>query len=222
MQEKKKINYLFIGISLLLLILLSYIESLSPSYLIKSIIKLSLLISPIIIYSFITKESFKDIIRFNKLHNAKLLIILMILAYVGIIILYLLLRSQIDLSNIKDKLLHKEHLTKDNFIYIFLYIIFINSLLEEVFFRGFLFHLIDNKKYAYIFSALCFAIYHIAIIAAWFNIYIFIFAIVGLFVVGLFLQFISNKYESIKASWLIHALANVAINTIGVFMLFDL
>lgn len=52
----------------------------------------------------------------------------------------------------------------DNFIYVALYISFINSLLEEFFFRGYVFLILkkdSSLKFAYGFSSLMFAFYHV-------------------------------------------------------------
>ena len=78
-------------------------------------------------------------------------------------------------------------ITLDNFIYVTIYISFLNSFLEEFFYRGYAFitlkkHL--NRKISYIFSASLFAIYHIGMILE-----SFIFPDIILVVIGLFLGF---------------------------------
>ena len=70
-------------------------------------------------------------------------------------------------------------------------------------------------------SALLFSAYHIGIFISWFNPFLFILCLAGLAAVGLFLQWISEKYQSIAASWLIHGCANIAINTIGALLIFE-
>ena len=63
-----------------------------------------------------------------------------------------------------------------NFIFVAIYISFANSLLEEFFFRGFAFlklKEVSSRKFAYIFSALAFSIYHLAMMIGWFDIVLF-------------------------------------------------
>ena len=98
--------------------------------------------------------------------------------YFFIIILFFLLRDYIDLDVIRNNLLAKENITASNFVYVSLYISFVNSFLEELFFRGFMFLSLaksGSRRFAYSISSLAFSLYHVAIISAWFNIWIFIF-----------------------------------------------
>ena len=43
----------------------------------------------------------------------------------------------------------------------------------------------------------------------------------GLFLVGIFLQIIMKREDNLLGSWLVHAFANLAINTIATIMLFS-
>ena len=103
-----------------------------------------------------------------------------------------------------------------------LYISFVNSLLEEFLFRGFVFltlKRITGKKFAYLFSATVFALYHVAMMIGWFGIGVFFIVMVGLFAGGLIFNFLNEKSSTVYPSWLVHMFANFAINTIG-FILF--
>ena len=140
--------------------------------------------------------------------------------FLGIGILFALLKNQIDLSSIKESLIAKENLTKSNCLFVFAYIIIVNSFLEESFFRGFFYSLFENKKVGAVISGLVFSLYHIGIVITWFNPFVFALCIIGLAIVGMFLQWLSSKYQSIMASWITHACANIAINTIGALMIF--
>lgn len=214
------------ALALISLTVMSYIEKvIAPPYLIKSVCKVALFLGAIIAYSLISKEKLTEIIHLKKMKKAGILYAGMIGAYAGIIILFLLLRNVIDLDNIRSSLLVKENLTRDNFIYVFTYIIICNSFLEEAFFRGFIFHLFDTlgyRKAGYIVGGLCFALYHIGMVSGWFNPLVFALCIGGLAVVGAILQAVCSYYDSLKASWLIHACANLAINTIGTIMILGL
>ena len=55
----------------------------------------------------------------------------------------------------------------------------------------------------------------------WFNIGLWILAIIGLFVGGCLFNLIDDKSKSIYPSWFVHMFANFAINTIG-FIMFEI
>ena len=101
-----------------------------------------------------------------------------------------------------------------------LYISFVNSLLEEFFFRGFAYLTLEKRvPHASLFSAVAFAVYHTAMMLGWFPPAIFALALAGLTVGGMIFNWL-NKYDgSIYTSWLVHMCANFAINTVG-FILF--
>ena len=129
-----------------------------------------------------------------------------------------------DLSNITSALTKNIGVNKDNFLFVAIYISFINSLLEEFFFRGFAFLTLKKfttKKYAYIFSSMSFALYHVSMIVGWFDIILFGLALTALFIGGLIFNYFNEKYENIYISWLIHMFANFATNGIG-FILFGM
>lgn len=203
---------------------LSYFEGvLEPSYWYKSLVKALCFSSAVLIYCRLYKENILRVLHIKKKLPSKKLLILMCLVYLGIICAYLILRNQIDLSSIRESLLNKEGLTKENFVFIFSYIIIVNSFLEEGFFRGFLYHVFaDNGKKAagMLFGSFLFAIYHIGIVSTWFHPLILILCIAGLMGAGIFLQLICEREDNLLASWIVHGFANLAINTIGVFMLF--
>jgi len=200
-------------------------QVIAPSYWIKSGCKLLLFCGAILIYKLISGRKLCEIVAFRKMKPAGLLYILMGCAYAGIIILFFLLRGRIDMSGIRQSLTEKEQLTRENCLFVFAYIILFNSFLEESFFRGFLTGLFGElgiPRAGWVISGLCFALYHIGMVATWFDPFVFILCIAGLAVVGAALQFIDHKYGSMKAGWLVHACANLAINTIGVFLIFEI
>ncbi|MBQ1899980.1 MAG: hypothetical protein II153_03650, partial [Erysipelotrichaceae bacterium] len=61
---------------------------------------------------------------------------------------------------------------------------------------------------------------HIGIVANWFQPAVFLLCIVGLSLAGLFLEWICERNDTLLASYAVHAFANLAINTIGTFMMF--
>ncbi len=193
-----------------------------PGYLMKSVWKVGAFAGlPFVYCAFNKRVSLKDffIIRTPK----QLLWSLALGAGVYALILcgYWLLAQFIDLNNIAAQLSENAKVNKDNFIMVALYISFVNSLLEEFFFRGFAF--LSLKKIlprflSYILSAMAFAAYHIAIMSGWFSPWLFATLIAGLFIAGLFFNWLNEKSENIYPSWLVHMSANFAINTIGLIM----
>ena len=142
----------------------------------------------------------------------------------GVIIIiltgYFLLRQFFDDQMILGSL-KNEGITKSNFPAVFLNIIFVNAFFEEFFFRGFVFRgglKIGTKQYAYLFSAVLFALYHVTMIMNWFTLPIFFLCMAGLFVGGLIFNYVTDKCGSIFGSYIIHAAANLAINAIGLYI----
>ena len=223
MKKKRKIISAVV-LSLLAVGVMSVFESIvQPSYWIKSFIKVICFSSAVIIYSFIYKEKIGDLLNLKKKPPSRRLLIVTGLVYAGVIIAYLILKDQIDLPNIRENLLKKEGVTKDNFIFVFSYIIVINSFLEEAFFRGFIYNVFRKEAHplsGMIYSSLLFAIYHLGIVALWFDPLILVVCIGGLAFAGAFLQLIEIKEDNLAASWFVHGCANLAINTIGTMMLF--
>lgn len=195
---------------------------LKADYFIKSVIKFVLFLVLPIVYSFYDKDlRIKEIFKPNK-KGSILSCVLGVLVYVVILGGYLLLKDVFDFSAITGALTDNIGVNAENFIIVSLYISFINSLLEEVFFRGFAFinlKRITGRKFAYFFSAGIFAVYHIAMMIGWFKLDVFLIVMTGLFAGGLIFNYLNERSETIYPSWLVHMFANFAINTIG-FMLF--
>jgi membrane protease YdiL (CAAX protease family) len=131
---------------------------------------------------------------------------------------YMLVRSRIDTVSIMTEMNEKSGITRQTYLYTGLYITFINSFLEEWFFRGFLFSGLYQrglKHLAYIWSALLFSIYHLAIFNTWFTPPVMGLALLGLMAAGLFLNYMVRRTGTLLGSWLIHLSANIAIIGIG-------
>ncbi len=219
MDMVKKISFGIISAVLFLIIMTFTEQILQPNYLVKSLIKLSITALIFITYCSIFKQNLKEAVFFRKMKPAKNLYLCMIIVFTGILTIFFLIRNYLDLPSIRQNLISKEQLTKQNCLFVFAYIAIVNSFLEETFFRGFLAHCFE-KKSGILFSALMFSIYHLGIIDSWLNPAILIFCMIGLFFAGIFLQIICNHFDSVKASWIVHGSANLAINTIGVILIF--
>ena len=97
---------------------------------------------------------------------------------------------------------------------------YVNSLLEEIFFRGLIFHAFDNRLISYLVSGISFSLYHLSMIANWGNAFIFVLMLVLLFIASVVLQIFSLHFKSLKASYLVHAMSNLAINSLGFYIIY--
>ena len=198
-------------------------QLLAPPYLIKSLIKLLLTVTLIGTGTALSKVSLKESIRFRPMQNAGKLIVIMIAVIPAVLLGFWLLRGFLVPQAIRENLMRKEQLTKENCLFVFAYIALVNSFLEESFFRGFLtegFRRAEMPKAGRICSALAFAVYHLGIVDSWLSLPMLLVCIAALFGAALFLQAICDHYDSVKASWLVHGCANLAINAVGILLIF--
>lgn len=134
---------------------------------------------------------------------------------------YYLLRNWLDIDAIALKLTADGGVSGDNFLWVALYISFVNSLLEEFLFRGFAFITLKRhipRPVAYLFSAVTFAAYHFGMFAGSGNVLIWCLALGALAIAGCVLNFLNEKSGNIYVSWLVHMFANFGINTIGLLV----
>ena len=218
---RKKYTILFITV--ISIIIMAIVEVLiKPNYAMKSLIKIiCFCVIPIIISRINKTIDVKSFLKFSK-KSLKTALTLGVFIYLLIFIGYLIANNFYNFSSITSSLNETLGINKNNFIFVALYISFINSLLEEFFFRGFAFTNLKHsftRKNTYIVSSFLFAIYHIAIMNSWFNIYITILILIGLFIGGLIFNYFNEKENNIYISWLIHMFANFSINTIGFILL---
>ena len=207
-------------LSIIAMFLVDYF--IQPGYLIKSMFKIILFLTiPLIFVKVGRSISIKNYFKISSKKQLLISLGLGIGVYIIILGAYFILKSFINLDNIQDILLESLNVDKDNFIFVALYISFFNSLLEEFFFRGFIFLSLlktSGRYKAYIISAFAFAIYHVAIMVGWFNIALFLVALSGLFIGALIFNYLNEKNNNIYNSWLVHMFANFAINTVGFIM----
>lgn len=192
-----------------------------PAYAVKSAVKIILfLLVPLILSIFDRGISLKELLKPN-IKGILLSFALCIPMYAVILAAYLLLKDTFDFSQVTESLTANIGVTKENFIFVALYISFANSLLEEFFFRGFAFLTLrksSSAHFSYIFSSAAFSLYHIAIMTGWFSIWVFVISLAGLFAGGMIFNYINSKSGNIYTSWLVHMFANFAINTIGLML----
>lgn len=197
---------------------------LKPEYFVKSAVKLVLfLVLPAFYYVFDRDIKIKELFIPQK-RGILISLVLGVSVFTVILAGYFLLKDVFDFSKITGALTKNIGVTGKNFIFVSLYISFVNSLLEEFFFRGFAFltlKRITSRRFAYLFSASVFAIYHVAMMIGWFDFYVFLIILAGLFAGGLVFNFLNEKSATVYPSWLTHMFANFAINTVG-FILFGI
>ena len=135
---------------------------------------------------------------------------------------YALLSPWLDLSAVPAAMAANGGITADNFLYVGTWIALCNSLMEEIFFRGFAFlqlKRVSSRRFAYVVSAAAFSLYHAAIVDGWVSPALYLLMLAALFVYGLFFAWLDERDGRIWASWLMHMGANVAINLIGMRLL---
>lgn len=188
------------------------------SYEVKTLCKILLFtIIPFFYWMYFKKSSSS----LEKKKTFVLSIALSIATFSIIIISYLLFKTLVDFNSIKSEL----SLDESEFLYRGIYIIFGNSFLEELFFRGYIFlnlYRLGLKKTSYVFSAVLFAIYHIAIFQSWFSLPIMLLVLFSLFTVGLIFNYLCTRVSSFIGSWMVHASADLAIILIGWYTFYSL
>lgn len=216
--RSKKLILLFFILLLLppLLILLSR-SLFEASYFTSSVYKLVFLF-PVFYRVFIEKKEFKVSIFehflfpvFKKRIFSSLGIgAIFILIYVGAFYFF---REYLDLQNVVDQLRQMADINVKNILFIGMYIILINSLLEEFFWRGFLF---DKLRYqvrqwiAYLLTGIAFSFHHMVFYYNWFDLKYLIIITVGLSIYAMIMNFIFSKTKDLYTCWLIHGCADVA------------
>lgn len=222
MNRRKYIIFFLVAISCLIMGIVDAV--IQPKYLIKSIIKIILFLILPLIYTYYNKDAGLKRLFVPKTKGIKIALLSGVAVYIAIISAYFLLRGVFDFSEVVTRLNDDVGVNKVNFLWVAIYISFINSLLEEFFFRGFAFFTlkdVSSRKFAYFFSSILFALYHISMMIGWFRIELILVAVLGLFIGGIIFNLFNEKKGNIYMSWLIHIFANFAINTIG-FILFSL
>ncbi|SFS58889.1 CAAX protease self-immunity [Halolactibacillus miurensis] len=217
MTRHKRITALILFITLP--ILMAPVDLfLAPNYWVKSFVKIILFILvPLSLNQYFKWVKVSDIFvlkRKQVLH----IVVLAVATYGLIVLAYLLLKDLFDFSMVTGQLASSMAITKNNFLFVFFYIPLVNAMIEEGFFRGFGFLTLNNywpRWMSYTLSAFVFSLYHVAIMAQWFSPVLFLLLIASLVIAGLFFNYINEKTGSILTSYVIHAGANLAINTIG-------
>lgn len=219
-MKNKKLAYIVISSALIIISLYFVDQVLQLNYISKVLVKVILfLVFPIIYiklskYNFV-KDSLKVVKKKFKLKPSHLLgIIIAITLFIAFIFIERFMNVDVLILELEEKY----KINKSNIFFYGAYLIFVNSLIEEFFFRGFLFlnlKKLNMKRTAYIVSSVAFSIYHISNFQNWFNVWVLILALVGLFLAGLIFNYLNDKDDTFLNSWFVHICADVSIVIIG-------
>lgn len=191
-------------------------ELFSANYLFSSIYKIIFLF-PLVYRVWIEKKSIKQGIveHFSfstlKKHIVPVVSIGVFLAtvYIGS---FMLFKGFLDLEGIAIKLQEVMDLNVTNLIFIGLYIILINSLLEEYFWRGFMFDKLRglvSPWLAYALTGVAFSFHHVVFYYNWFTPLFFWLVTIGLIGYAVIMNYIFSRYKDLFSCWVIHAFADV-------------
>ena len=220
---KKHQTVLILLVTIICCLMMAMVDGvLRPGYAVKSAIKIALFM----LIPLIASRMDRGVLYLSLLRPKKKGLLPAIALGIGIYVVilggYFLVSPFFDFSQIAGALTDNAGVTKENFLYVSLYISFANSFLEEFFFRGFVFTNLkqhSGRKLAYIFSAVAFSLYHVAMMIGWFSPALFLLVMVGLVIGGMIFNWLNEKLDTIYCSWLTHMFANFAINTIGFILL---
>ena len=224
MVKEKRNAWIILGLSLVLCVCMGLVDAiLSPPYAIKSAIKW-VLFGAIPVAYLVSTQSFapRKLFSLQKKHG-KLIAPLALGIFAVILIAFFALRSFIDFSSITNSLTADAGVTRQNFIFVALYIALINSFLEDFFFRGFCFFSLRplGVPFAYVASALLFSAYHVAFMDGWLSPSLFALSLFGMALGGGIFAFLNHKTESLLPSYLVHMASNLATNLIGILMFYS-
>ena len=169
-----------------------------------------------------SRRDFKPLFELYRKKYILISVVFGIVTFVSVIGGYYILRNQFNPAAILASLANSK-ITETTYPFVFIYIVVVNALLEEFFFRGFMFltlFRLGYKKFAYIFSALLFSLYHYPIIGNVVSPLFLLLALVGLFAGGSFLNEVTRRCKNIWGALIIHIGANLAINSIAAYFFY--
>ena len=223
-MDKKK-AYGIMAFAVACCVVMAFVETvIEPAYLVKSAIKAVVFLAlPLVLARAAGIRLWDGAFGLDRKSVVSLLTLGLVI-YGGIIGAYALTQNLFDYGSLVQALSADQKVGNGSFWGVAFYISFCNSFLEEFFFRGFGFLSLGEAlvpKAAYLFSSLLFALYHVAIMASWFSLALFLLLTAGLVAAGLLFNWLDSRTNSLYPSWFVHICANLAINSIG-FLLFGL
>lgn len=214
-NNQKKILLLILVILPPIFIILSH-EFFPGNYLLSSIYKI-IFLAPLFIRLFIKKQSFKVALTqdfsLNKFKSnaSKLFLIGLSLSLIYLSSFYIF-KNFLDIKTITDRLNELASINLNSIIFIGAYIIIFNSILEEYFWRSFIFEefsKIIKPIPAFIISATAFSFHHVVFFYNWFSPLFFLLITIGLIGYALIMNFIWQKYRELFSCWLVHAMVDI-------------
>ena len=216
MKNRNKIILLILLLILPPFIILLSRHFFSSNYFFSSIYKIIFLF-PLFFRLFIEKKTLKQSFAQDfSLERLKKNIFPMIITGIVLVGVYLssffIFKNSLDLSLIATKLQGLISLNPSNLIFIGLYIIIVNSLLEEYFWRGFMFQELRNivKPWlAYALTGIAFSFHHVMFYYNWFNLTFFLVVTIGLILYAVIMNFLLERYRDLFSCWIVHAFVDV-------------
>ncbi len=215
--------FIYSLVAIALLIVLEHIFEFT--YIPKQVLRISLfLFIPMFYIYMIRKSNMKTEIKFEKptFKEIKIALIVSLVLFVGTLGGYYVLDQLFGMFEASGVIKGAEQLgiTRQNILVWGIYLSFVNSLIEEFFFRGVIFYTLEKKSYklAITLSSLLWSIYHVVIFITIFQIGTVIFTLVGLFIIGVLLAFSNRFGKSFINSWIIHIIADIAIVLVVLYM----
>ena len=223
-MKNKKSLYIISSLFVFSLVVTLIDAFVHPGYFTKIPIKIIFFLILPLLFFVVNKSEFKEFKALFSFKKKGFFVSLLLGSGVYAVILggYFLTRNIFDYGNVTSSLTSGMGITKENFLYVALYISIMNSFLEEFFFRGFGFITLGKytgKAFAYIFNSCIFAFYHVGMLIPMFEPILLVLLLAGLIAGGCIFSFLNDKTKNIYPSWFVHMFANFAINTVG-FILF--
>ena len=193
---------------------------LMASYALKSIVKVLMFLGiPYFCLRFEPiniRRKLKNLFRIKK--RERLVLIQIILAGSVIILAANLLAKPLitafGIAGIMSEIKARAHTDMRVFITALIHIPLVNALVEELFFRAFLFMHVYEQGYpgaAMLGSASLFSLYHLAMFRSWFPWPVLIMVLGALFLAGILLNYMLLRWKRIVLIWSLHGLVNLAI-----------
>ena len=213
----KKMNVTAVLIALLLPGILAYLYFVvlrntayaSPIY---TVSRIFLIMFPCLCVVFVDKAKF-PIVRFKK-DGIVVGVASGLFIGAGIVGTYfLVLKGVINVSEIRIKA-EVFSISADNFIFIALFYIFVNSAIEEYYWRWFTYsklRTLMTEPKAIILSALGFSLHHVIILVLYFGVTFGLLFSCGVFIGGAIWAYLYQKYDSIWPCFISHAIVDAAL-----------
>lgn len=217
-MNKRTIIYSLVAIVALVLIEQVFVLT----YINKQIFRISLfLIIPLIEIYIIKKSNIETEIQFERptWKEFKVPFLVSIVIFVGTIGGYFMFQFMFDAQRVIGGA-EELGIRPYNVVIWGVYLSFINSLIEEFFFRGYIYYALEKRstKLAILGSSVLWSVYHVIIFITIFPLYTVIFTILGLVIIGVLLAYINLYGKSFINSWLVHIVADIAIVIIVLYM----